>query len=496
MSLKLSDSMKNYFSSFREPLLPLYEELHRQGELEAFTDKLRHDLFLTMVLLGKAENAGEMELVSFICLDWSLIQSSDFVQEYQNRSAVDQHLADHFLKEEKENYLSKLQSFTGKEAYKLGKFLSFIDPRNALHQYISDLCFKLHRYFTIMLKIDGVITAQETAGFEQFWNEYRKLAERPFTETSKAEAKQMESASSTEEIKLVKLSDEDPLEELNSLIGLENIKGELRSFRRFLEVQQMRKSRGMPQYRISLHAVFSGSPGTGKTTVARIYAKVLRELGYLSKGHLVEVDRAGLVAGYMGQTAEKTEKVIDRALGGVLFIDEAYSITQRSDGNDYGLEVIEVLLNRMEKFRDDLVVIVAGYEEEMAAFLDSNPGLCSRFNKRFTFSDFSAAELLEIFQKFCRTNQYELKMEANRLLSSKLEEIWEKRDRNFGNARFVRNLFEKVLERQCDRLSGMSSLSNYDLMLLDEGDVAAALGCFDESGKVRKMGAENAVTAF
>lgn len=248
------------------------------------------------------------------------------------------------------------------------------------------------------------------------------------------------------------------IDDLDGLIGLNSVKEEVKTLRNYIIIQQEREKKGLKTTPVSYHCVFTGNPGTGKTTVARIVADVYRSLGVLKKGHLVETDRSGLVADYVGQTATKTNKIIDRALDGVLFIDEAYSLATGGD-NDYGKEAIATLLKRMEDNRDRLVVILAGYSDEMKQFIDSNPGLQSRFNRYIHFPDYNADELFQIFEANCKKNDYVMTDEAKTVLKSLLEKAVAEKDKNFGNARFVRNLFEKTLERQANRLSKQENLS-------------------------------------
>ena len=208
---------------------------------------------------------------------------------------------------------------------------------------------------------------------------------------------------------------------------------------------------------MSLHLVFLGNPGTGKTTVARLLAGIYHAIGVLSKGQLVEVDRSGLVAGFVGQTALKTGEVVQKALGGVLFIDEAYALASQDNANDFGREAIEVLLKGMEDHRDDLIVIVAGYTGPMEKFIHSNPGLESRFNKYLHFDDYDAGQLMEIFRSMCRKNGYSLSPEGEAWAEGALRTLYEERDENFGNARDVRNLFERAVARQSDRVAALEA---------------------------------------
>ncbi|MCI9644054.1 MAG: AAA family ATPase [Oscillibacter sp.] len=267
---------------------------------------------------------------------------------------------------------------------------------------------------------------------------------------------------------------EDLQKELDGYIGLAAVKKEVRNLIDLVKVHQLREKNGLPVADLSLHMVFSGSPGTGKTTIARLMARIFHALGILSKGQLVEVDRAGLVAGYVGQTALKTKKAVEKALGGVLFIDEAYALNG-SSGNDFGQEAIDTILKAMEDHRDDLVVIAAGYNDLMDRFIHSNPGLESRFNRFLHFEDYSPEELLAIFQMRCNKGCYELEEPAAGLVRDFLRE--ENRDpESFGNARGVRNVFERILVCQASRLAGQDTVTREDLMTLTAADVLSAQG--------------------
>ena len=266
------------------------------------------------------------------------------------------------------------------------------------------------------------------------------------------------------------VSYEEALSELDALVGLESVKAEVRKLASFVKIAEDRRKAGLKVPPMSYHMVFTGNPGTGKTTVARIMAKIFNSLGVLEKGHLVETDRSGLVAGYVGQTAKQTSDKIDEALGGVLFIDEAYTLAEDGD-KGYGGEAIATLLKRMEDDRDQLVVVVAGYTDEMKKFIDTNPGLKSRFNRYIEFPDYSAAELAEMFRRTAKKNQYTLAPDIATNLVPALKALTRKRDRQFGNGRFVRNLFEKSVERQAVRLAAAKNPSPEDLATLTAADV-------------------------
>ena len=269
----------------------------------------------------------------------------------------------------------------------------------------------------------------------------------------------------------------DLLAELDSYIGLGVVKEEVHNLINMVQVYKLRQQHELPTTDMSLHMVFTGNPGTGKTMMARMMARIYRSLGILSKGQLVEVDRSGLVAGYVGQTALKTQKVIEKAMGGVLFVDEAYALNGRSE-NDFGQEAIDTLLKAMEDHRDDLVVIVAGYTDLMDKFIHSNPGLESRFNRFLLFEDYSLDELMAIFKMRCGKG-YVLSPEAEPLVRDYIAEESADGD-GFGNARGVRNIFEHILVAQNNRLAKLESVTREDLMTLTADDVLHARGKIDE----------------
>lgn len=287
-------------------------------------------------------------------------------------------------------------------------------------------------------------------------------------------AEKQTSAAPKDTVIVSKALEGDPYEELESLIGLGPVKEEVKSLANFVKIQQARKAQGLKTTSVSYHLVFTGSPGTGKTTVARIMARIYKDLGVLKKGHLVETDRSGLIAEYVGQTAVKTNKVIDSALGGVLFIDEAYALN--NGHNDYGSEAIATLLKRMEDDRDSLIVIVAGYTNEMKKFIDTNPGLQSRFNRYLDFPDYSADELFEIYMLRAKKYGFELTDEAAESLKTILDKAVATKDRNFGNARYARNLFEKTITQQANRLAakGANTATKRDLTVIEKEDIEKA----------------------
>ena len=293
----------------------------------------------------------------------------------------------------------------------------------------------------------------------------------PATDSTTVETKNEETVieEATKEAEPEKTLDE-LLEELNILIGLNKVKEDVKSLINLVKIRNIRKERGMESPDMSLHMVFSGNPGTGKTTIARLLAQIYKAMGLLSKGHLIEVDRSGLVGGYVGQTALKVQEVVNKALGGVLFIDEAYSLTVNRGTSDDGFEAVDTVLKFMEDNRDDLIVIVAGYPAPMEEFLNSNPGLKSRFNKYLHFEDYTPEELIGILKLNAKKADLVLSEYAEKFAMEFFTKRCENIPENYANGRDVRNFFEKALINQANRLAILESIDDEQLSTLEVDD--------------------------
>lgn len=349
------------------------------------------------------------------------------------------------------------------------------------HELVQQYATHLYRWASLLAKTDGVITAKESdvlASIMKLSNvssEGNVRVKNTSSKNDEASDRVGDYEKITELDSKESSSDslETALQSLEDLIGLIPVKEDVKVLVNFIKIQKERKKAGLKVAPISYHCVFTGNPGTGKTTVARILADIYRELGIVKKGHLVETDRSGLVAEYVGQTAVKTNKIIDSAIDGVLFIDEAYTLIQGGD-KDYGGEAIATLLKRMEDDRNRLVVILAGYSEEMKAFIDSNPGLQSRFSRYINFPDYSADELAKIFLLRAENSQYVCDADVCASIVDIMGRAVITKDKNFGNGRFVRNLFEKAIQRQAVRLSSVSPITTEMLTQLTLHDLGYA----------------------
>lgn len=355
---------------------------------------------------------------------------------------------------------------------KKAKFLDISPEYNTLY-LIPSILFKishplfvrsgniLYRFASLIAKSSGEISDEEKIALSKIL----EIVSKPLLKSPNSKIKEVDSSDTLEIV----------LAELNSLVGLEAIKKSVNELINLLKIQKLRAEKEMDNVSISLHAVFIGPPGTGKTTVARLLGRIYKHLGFLSKGHLLETDRAGLVAGYVGQTALKVDEVISDAKGGVLFIDEAYSLVLSDNTNDFGGEAVDGLIKRMEDYRNDLSVIVAGYNEPMEQFINSNPGLRSRFRRYFFFEHFTPEQLTEIFLDLSEKHDFVVSNEAREKLSDTFYLLHEKRNDSFGNARVVRNLFERCVQNQANRLVTLQEISEQLLQTIEEADIPESL---------------------
>lgn len=341
----------------------------------------------------------------------------------------------------------------------------------------------LYRFMSVIAKADGTVEERESEYLASLLAQSVEMPGdmgKPFVKTTPEETGKTLEKDNARTRRYFESSKPHPdfddldslpsMKELDSLIGLAGVKQEIHGLANFARVMQLRKQEGLKTAPLSLHCVFTGNPGTGKTTVARILGKIYHFLGLLDSDKFVETDRAGLVAEYVGQTAVKTNKIVDSALDGVLFIDEAYSLVTDSK-SDYGMEAISTLLKRMEDNRDRLVVILAGYTDNMEEFIQANPGLRSRFSRTIQFEDYNDEELFQIFELNLKKYEYVLAPAAVEKVRETIRQAVEGRDKEFGNARYIRNIFEKVIQNQANRVAYIPHVSAEDLSLIEEEDV-------------------------
>jgi AAA+ superfamily predicted ATPase len=407
--------------------------------------------------------------------------------------AMFEHLWGRRLDEEQAR--QSLTHFLGQTGITWDALLNPFDRLEAFRQRSDQLQTVVMRIANLVAKADGTLSADEERQLQWIQSELSRVLVRvPLAcadqkvlitpigsqavqtahfEIKAADAKeqlhsrkasQIEPASAEEVLKETFLA-------LDGLIGLATIKQEVRGLVNYLKMQKARAEFDLPQTAITLHSVFSGNPGTGKTTVARLLGRMFGAMGILARGHLIETDRSGLVAEYAGQSAPKSHKKIDEALDGVLFIDEAYSLVAERGEDPYGMEALQVLLKRMEDNRDRLVVVLAGYPEPMENLLASNPGLSSRFSRHFTFPDYTASELGHIFQSLSSKNRYELPALTRVKLLLGFQYLLDHRDEKFGNGRLARNVFEQAIERLANRIMGMAPLTRELLVTLEPDDI-------------------------
>lgn len=342
------------------------------------------------------------------------------------------------------------------ETFRLSMALSMYDKK-LQGAYLSSL----YRFSHIVANIDGKITPNEELALKKILD----LTSENHPNNENFENKIDDGLSES-----FKKDLETSINELNELIGLSSVKNQIISLINYLKVQNLRKEEGLKISTLNYHIVFTGNPGTGKTTVARLLANIYKNLGVLQKGHFIETDRSGLVGEYLGQTAIKVNKLVDEALDGILFIDEAYSLIN-SEQDSYGKEAVSTLIKRMEDDRSRIIIILAGYSTEIELFLNTNPGLKSRFNRFIDFVDYTPDELLQIFDSMCVKLDYKLSSDGRTNLNTFITKSYSNRTENFANGRFVRNLFEKVLENHANRIANELEIDSHNLITISQKDI-------------------------
>ena len=471
MHTRLSDSPIMNSRLLKQEANLLYKSLAPLLKVNAaFAEVILVDLAKLIQLCGRSSGkVSAAELLAYLVIYALIKQDAEKLDAALNRW---EESAENRLKYQKSTLQTILDLTQNQpsDSFELPSILNRLDEEKGTN-YLGSATNAIYKFAQAIVKADGLVSLQDLEALSLIWQElhsYRKLAtyQEGLTAISPSASQTIEETSADLDRVL-----EEALAELNDLTGMSNIKEEVKTLTNFLKVQKIRSQRGLAKTTVSLHAVFCGPPGTGKTTVARLMGRIYHGLGFLTQGHLVETDRSGMVAGYVGQTAKQVDDLVKSALNGVLFIDEAYALVPGESGRDFGQEAIDVLLKRMEDHRDRLVVIVAGYTDEMTTFIESNPGLESRFNRYFYFNHYKPEELLSIFEKMASKSHFKLAPGTGEKLQNLFEDLYENRDKTFGNARLVRNLFEKSLERQANRLAVLSSLSDELLTTLLPEDI-------------------------
>lgn len=475
-------SLQTKISDDQELLQSLYA-----GEETIIKEKIQNWLLYDLIRLARHIVGDNPDLLSLECFGLILIRlklenpDKESMLDYDYK-VIESVFNDKLHSNAAAKTLSLIETESPKENHK--EYLSqeildripdtdfFLLPvlRAVNHSLEEQYTAELNRFSTTIAKADDIVTPEEEEAVKKIFEVLQKR------EIIQNQQDTTQNEQDTTEVTIKKdilpsnESLEEALDELYDLIALNEVKTEVSTLMNFVKVQNMRKETGLKSPQLSYHLVFTGNPGTGKTIVARIIAKLYKHLGVLSSGHFIETDRSGLVANYTGQTATKTSALIDSALNGILFIDEAYSlIGQNMD--DFGNEAVSTLLKRMEDDRENLVVIIAGYPEEMHRFLDANPGLRSRFSRYIHFPDYNPDEMMEIFQYNCRKLEYELpEMSLNKLHHIFIN-AYANKDKHFGNGRFVRNLFEKAIENQANRIASAPDITREMLLTIEEQDL-------------------------
>jgi SpoVK/Ycf46/Vps4 family AAA+-type ATPase len=461
-NLALLESLQESFNDLLEPLEFAVKtmKVHPFEEAPSALWLLSYELQMVICGLLIAANQisdEEIELYSDFCWFFS-IQSGDLWNQSYSLDLKRSGLRD-ALRKNRDDILEN----NGLLPPSIKALEMYDAQHGSSHAEVAKVIF--FRFANSFVKIDGSISTKEEIELKKIKN---ALYEADIDSGKPVENQKPYSGKKGKENDQ-KVLDE-LINELGLLVGLERVKNDVTQLVNFLKVQKLRESKGLPVAPVSRHLVFYGNPGTGKTTVARLLSNIYKHLGILSKGHLIETDRAGLVAGYVGQTALKVKEVAEKALGGILFIDEAYSLSV-GGGEDFGQEAIDALLKFMEDNRDDLIVVVAGYTDLMDTFLSSNPGLRSRFNKYLIFDDYNPQQLVEIFNLFCTRTGFQLSEQANQKAEELFCSLFEKRDKTFGNGRLARNIFEVTISNQANRIITLADIDEETLSLIEGTDI-------------------------
>ena len=446
--------IEEQFKNILENILPVSKQVEPivKGLSEQQRMEIKNDLVKILLLFRSEEEISLYDGFGFGLSILVLYYPDKYAEMFSNIKQLSESKQISFAKE---ILKSEEKSFENNDV----SFQNFVlESPNLLSSGNADKMKKaFYEYAEIIVKADGVVTEEETKTLKFLSKSFFKEQK---TENKPSQAKEF----SKNELDTI-------LEELNNLVGMENIKSDIRSLINIINVNKLRSKEGLPEQKLSLHSVFIGPPGTGKTTIARILSNIYHSLELLPENNFVETDRSGLVAGYVGQTAIKTDDIIKKAKNGILFIDEAYTLKRSDSDSDYGQEAIDILLKRMEDYRENLIIIVAGYEKEMNHFINSNPGLKSRFNRYFHFKDYDSTELTEIYKRIADKSGFILKDEALKTLNGLFEKLCSAKDDKFGNARLARNIFEKTFEKHANRTSYIAPITRQILTTIEAVDI-------------------------
>ena len=440
-----------------------FDEFRKLIPEKSFIEMYREDIYTISSLCGMAGRDLTDNEMLFICMvlpagdDKTGTDPVNFLEEVIRYDSFPLHLSDAVSRRMDiiESGISKMNIIENKNLKSLEYLLGYDLEHET--KYADRMSSLFYEYSQCLLKTDGAMDGGEEARLKTVSDLIQKV--------NHSKSASIENPADTVE------SIEQVMEKINALVGMENIKEEIKSFINFVSIRSERDKRKLPVTPLSLHAVFYGPPGTGKTTIARLLGRVYKALGLLKSGHIVETDRSGLVAGYVGQTAIKTDELVVKAKDGVLFIDEAYTLVPENSSNDFGRESVDTILKRMEDMREGFAVIAAGYTDEMERFINSNPGLKSRFSRYFYFNHYTPDELIKIFNIFAGNVEFKLSSDADNKLKNLITHFYDLRSRSFGNARFVRNVFDKIVQNQADRLASLKVLTNELLCEITADDI-------------------------